>query len=60
MADVTVAQGDDDTLGSALEVVSVIVIVSRDQAAVGAAPDENKGEPKGAHHGNSFVFVLMV
>jgi len=53
------AQGDDGTLGSILEVVSVIVIVSREQAAAGVAPDENRGEPKGAHHGNSFVFVLM-
>eukprot|EP00624_Nannochloropsis_granulata_P004859 evm.model.NODE_34513_length_15379_cov_20.060343.4 len=60
MAEVTVVQGDDDTLFSVLEIVSVIVVVSWDQAAAGMAPDENKGEPKGAHHGSAFVFVLMV
>lgn len=53
------AQGDDDPLDS---VVMVVVTAggAADLPAAGVAPDANRGEPKGVHHGNSlFVLVLM-
>ena len=69
MAELTMAQSedeDDPLLGSFLIVVAVAVVVvvtaggaPVHAAAVGAAPDANKGEPKGAHHGNSFVLGFM-
>jgi len=63
MAEVTMAQGDDDDpLGSVLMVVVVVDTAGGawDQAAAGVAPDANKGELKGVHQGNSFVLVFMV
>jgi hypothetical protein len=60
------AQGEDDPLGSFFIIVVVVVVVvvvtaggAPVHAAAGAAPDANKGEPRGAHHGNSFVLGFM-